>query len=104
MRYTCFADPDGKVVRVSPDAFVDEAKGISYYRAELVLDEGEMSKLPEGAKLLPGMPVEAFLRTHDRTALAYLLKPFTDYFAKAFRETCAPRPTRGEPRDEPESR
>ncbi|MCA8878839.1 MAG: HlyD family type I secretion periplasmic adaptor subunit [Rhodobacteraceae bacterium] len=80
-------DLDGKVVRVSPDAFVDEAKGISYYRAELVLDEGEMSKLPEGAKLLPGMPVEAFLRTHDRTALAYLLKPFTDYFAKAFRET-----------------
>jgi HlyD family secretion protein len=32
------------------------------------------------------MPVEAFIRTADRTPLAYLVKPFTDYLAKAFRE------------------
>jgi len=37
--------------------------------------------------LIPGMPVEAFLRTEERTPLAYLLRPFTDYFAKAFRES-----------------
>lgn len=80
-------DLEGRVVQVSPDAFVDEARGISYYRAELALDPDQMELLPEGSKLLPGMPVEAFLRTHDRTPLAYLLKPFTDYFAKAFRET-----------------
>lgn len=80
-------DLNGTVVQVSPDAFVDETKGISFYRAELALDAHELEKLPEGAKLLPGMPVEAFLRTHDRTPLAYLLKPFTDYFARAFRET-----------------
>ena len=36
---------------------------------------------------LPGMPVEAFIRTEDRTPLSYLLKPFTDYFREAFRET-----------------
>lgn len=80
-------DLEGRVVQVSPDAFVDDARGISYYRAELALEPDQMAKLPEGSKLLPGMPVEAFLRTHDRTPLAYLLKPFTDYFAKAFRET-----------------
>ena len=36
--------------------------------------------------LIPGMPVEAFIRTANRTPLEYLLKPLTDYFAKAFRE------------------
>ena len=33
------------------------------------------------------MPVEAFIATADRTPMDYLLKPFGDYFAKAFRET-----------------
>ncbi len=44
-------------------------------------------KLPEGLTLIPGMPVEAFIRTDDRTPLAYLVKPLTDYFNKAFRES-----------------
>ena len=33
------------------------------------------------------MPVETYLRTDDRTPLGYLVKPFTDYFNKAFRES-----------------
>ena len=33
------------------------------------------------------MPVEAFIQTEARTPLAYLLKPFTDYFNRAFRES-----------------
>jgi HlyD family secretion protein len=32
------------------------------------------------------MPVEIYLTTEDRTALSYLLKPFTDQITKAFRE------------------
>lgn len=78
---------DGLVTYVSADALVDEQQGFSYYRAEVQLDEEEAQKLPEDVTLLPGMPVEAFLRTDDRTPLAYLLKPFTDYFVKAFRES-----------------
>ncbi|WGW04916.1 HlyD family type I secretion periplasmic adaptor subunit [Tropicibacter oceani] len=77
----------GRVVQISADAFQDEATQISYYRAEIKLNEGEMERLPEGAALIPGMPVEAYIRTADRTPLAYLVKPFTDYFAKAFRES-----------------
>jgi HlyD family secretion protein len=76
----------GKVVKVSADAFTEERTGISYYRSEIVLLEGEVEKLPQGATLIPGMPVQAFIRTNDRTPLAYLIKPFADYFAKAFRE------------------
>ena len=33
------------------------------------------------------MPVESYIRTEDRTPLSYLLKPFTDYFRQALRET-----------------
>lgn len=40
-----------------------------------------------GQTLLPGMPVEAFIQTQARTPLAYLVKPFTDYFVQAFRES-----------------
>jgi len=76
----------GSVKLISADAFEDEATRQSYYRAEIVLSEGEQAKLPENATLLPGMPVEAFIRTEDRTPLAYLVKPLTDYFTKAFRE------------------
>ncbi|MDU8912612.1 HlyD family type I secretion periplasmic adaptor subunit [Aestuariicoccus sp. MJ-SS9] len=77
----------GQVVQISADAFQDESTRVSYYRAEIVLSEGEIDRLPEGTTLIPGMPVEAFIRTQDRTPLAYLVKPFTDYFAKAFRES-----------------
>jgi len=77
----------GKVVRVSADAFDDSNSGRSFYRAEIVLDEGQTDLLPEGKVLIPGMPVQAFVRTADRSPLGYLVKPFTDYFTKAFRES-----------------
>ncbi len=77
----------GKVSQVSADAFEQEGTGMSYYRAEVELNEGEIDRLPEGAVLIPGMPVESYIRTNDRSPMAYLLKPFTDYFVKAFRET-----------------
>lgn len=77
----------GKVIQISADAFEDQSSRIRYYRAEIVLNEGEVERIPEGSTLIPGMPVEAFIRTEDRTPLAYLVKPFTDYFAKAFRES-----------------
>lgn len=75
----------GLVRQVSADAFVDGASGASFYEAEIVLNEGETSRLG-GETLLPGMPVEAFIRTEDRTPLAYLLRPLSDYFNRAFRE------------------
>jgi len=77
----------GTVVQVSADSFTDERTQITYYRAEIRLSEEELTKLPEGLNMIPGMPVEAFIRTDDRTPLAYLIKPLTDYFAKAFRES-----------------
>ena len=39
-----------------------------------------------GLTLLPGMPVETFIRTDDRTVVSYLMKPLNDQIKKAFRE------------------
>ena len=77
----------GKVTLVSADIFQDEATGMAFYQAEIQLDEGEATRLPEDIVLIPGMPVEAFVRTADRSPMDYLLKPLADYFAKAFRES-----------------
>ena len=76
----------GQISSISADALVDERSKVSYYRAEVVLDPGEIEKLG-GLKLVPGMPVEVFIRTGDRTPLAYLLKPLAEYFNRAFRES-----------------
>jgi HlyD family secretion protein len=76
----------GHVTLVSADALTDSQTGATYYTAELQLDDAEQARLGDRA-LLPGMPVEVFLQTGRRTPLAYLVRPFTDYFARAFRES-----------------
>ncbi len=76
----------GTVTSVSADVFQDEVTGVTYYRVDLVPLTEELPKLKD-QDLLPGMPVEAYLRTDDRTPLSYLTKPLTDYFGRAFRES-----------------
>ncbi len=76
----------GEVSQVSADAFTDEVNGASFYRAEIVMAEDQAALL--GTRVLvPGMPVDAFIRTEDRTPLTYLLEPFAAYFNRAFRES-----------------
>ncbi|MDK3074017.1 HlyD family type I secretion periplasmic adaptor subunit [Sedimentitalea sp. JM2-8] len=77
----------GTVKQVSADAFEEANSPVSYYRVEIELNEGERDRLPEGTVLIPGMPVETFIRTDDRSPMAYLVKPLADYFTKAFRES-----------------
>ncbi len=76
----------GVVSKVSADAFIDEQTGFTYYEAEILPKEGEIERLG-GVTLVPGMPVDSFIKTADRTPLNYLVKPLADYFNKAFRET-----------------
>jgi HlyD family secretion protein len=75
----------GSLSRISADISQDQKTGMSYYLGRVSLSSAELSKLA-GLKLLPGMPVEAFVRTEDRTVLSYLVKPLHDQIAKAFRE------------------
>lgn len=76
----------GAVTNVSADAFTDEQTGISYYRAEVQLNEGELDRLDDGITLVPGMPAEVYIQTGERTPIEYLMKPLTDYFNRAARE------------------
>lgn len=76
----------GTVSLISADALTEQSTGQTYYRAEITLPQDQTARL-DGITLLPGMPVDSFIRTGARTPMAYLLKPFTDYFRKAFRET-----------------
>ena len=92
LRFTTFdarTTPElfGEVLQVSGDSFTDEANQAAFYRAEIALKPGQIERLPENLVLIPGMPVEAYLSTEDRTPLAYLVKPLADYFNKAFRES-----------------
>lgn len=73
------------ITRVSADIVTDNRTGVQFYTADAVPDSGEIAKL-DGKDLLPGMPVEVFIQTGSHSPLAYILKPFTDYFAKAMKE------------------
>lgn len=77
---------EGSVTTVSADAFSDDATGARYYLAEIHIDEEQRNLLPDGSVLIPGMPVETYMSTGERSPLAYLTKPLTDYFVRAFRE------------------
>ena len=87
---------DGHVVRLSADAVRDEATGLSWYEAELAVDRNggaagdgrtNGTRGPFGGlAVTPGMPVEAHIRTAERTVIGYLVKPVTDFFHRSLRE------------------
>ncbi len=75
----------GSIVRVSADIVREQQSGAIYFTARVAVGEGELAKLGAN-RIVPGMPAEVFVRTGDRTALAYLMKPITDQVSRAFRE------------------
>lgn len=76
----------GTVGMVSADTFTDESTRGIFYRAEITLNDGELTRLPRGTSLIPGMPVETYFRTADHSPATYLVRPLWDYFARTFRE------------------
>jgi HlyD family secretion protein len=76
---------NGVVTRVSPDVTTDQRTGQSYYTIRVSMPPEEVARLGD-VKIIPGMPVEAFVQTGDRTMLSYLIKPLNDQLMRAFRE------------------
>ncbi len=73
------------VTSVSADRLIDQATQQPYFRARLEITD----HLPDGvnaSQLYPGMPVEAFISTGDRTFAEYLVRPMIDSFQRAFKE------------------
>jgi protease secretion system membrane fusion protein len=77
----------GKIILVSADRTVDEKSGNAFYKVRAKVS-------PEGLKLIhqkkmdiqPGMPVEMFVKTGERTMMNYLLKPIKDRAHSALSE------------------
>ena len=76
---------NGTLARISADAAQDQRTGVSSYTIRVALTAQEIARLGD-VKLVPGMPVEAFLQTGDRKVMSYLVKPMMDQIARAFRE------------------
>lgn len=76
---------NGVLSRISADAVTDPRTGATYYTVRIALDPGEVARLGD-VKLVPGMPVEAFVRTSERKVISYLMKPLMDQVTRAFRE------------------
>jgi HlyD family secretion protein len=76
---------EGEVNVVSADLTTDQRTGTSYYTIRVSPKTDELARLGT-AKLLPGMPVDVFVKTSGRTALSYLIKPLRDQAEKAFKE------------------
>jgi len=90
LRFSAFnqrATPElhGKVDYVSAATSSDPSTGQTYYLADIVVLPAELAKLGSN-KLVPGMPVEVFVSTKERTAMSFLSKPLMDQFSRAFRE------------------
>lgn len=67
----------GEVTLVSADRLVDERTDEPYYTLRAQVSEQGMRDLGD-VVIRPGMPVEAFVRTGERSLLNYLFKPLAD--------------------------
>jgi len=76
---------NGVVERTSPDITTDQRTGVSYYTVRIKTTNAEVARLGE-IKLVPGMPVESFIKTEDRSVMSYLVKPLQDQISRAFRQ------------------
>jgi HlyD family secretion protein len=76
---------NGVVTRIGADLTQDPKSGMAYYLARIAMPAEEVARL-KGLKLVPGMPVEAFIQIGNRTVLSYLVKPLHDQIMRAFRE------------------
>jgi HlyD family secretion protein len=80
----------GVLTRVSADLAREQQQNSTqppqaYYTVRIALSPQEVTRLKD-IRLLPGMPAEVFIQTHERTPLQYLLKPLQEQIARTFRE------------------
>ncbi|MDY4332564.1 HlyD family type I secretion periplasmic adaptor subunit [Pectobacterium brasiliense] len=75
----------GTVELLSADRLLDERDGSPYYSLRVQVDEAGKRAL-EGLEVKPGMPVQGFVRTGERSFVNYLFKPLMDRLHLALTE------------------
>jgi HlyD family secretion protein len=98
--YQLYGTATGTVRSVSPDSFKDpqaqsapddktrtgKAMGLLFFRAKMSIDAVQLHDLPEGARVVPGMPVEADIRVGKRTIMRYLMSRLIPAGSEGMRE------------------
>jgi HlyD family secretion protein len=103
--YALYGTATGTVRSISPDSFkdptaapgkepltpgnatpADTAMGSLFFRAKISIDEVRLHNLPQGAQIVPGMPVEADIRIGKRTVMNYLMSRFIPATSEGMRE------------------
>ncbi|RJL49685.1 HlyD family type I secretion periplasmic adaptor subunit [Pectobacterium carotovorum] len=75
----------GVVALIGADQLVEQQTGKPYYALRIHVDEQGKQQLA-GLDVRPGMPVQAFIRTGERSLLNYLFKPLSDRLHLALTE------------------
>ncbi|WP_425515157.1 HlyD family type I secretion periplasmic adaptor subunit [Microvirga terricola] len=83
----------GAIRTISQDAFPAGSKetesgtgGLLFYKARLSLDDVNLTSVPSGFRLLPGMAVQAEIGVGRRSVISYFLYPLLRGFDEAIRE------------------
>lgn len=89
MRFTAFnrqTTPEivGEVDIIPAATVIDKATNLPFYKTSVTFSPDDLGEL--ATKLTPGMPVEVYIETEERTVISFLAKPFTDQITRAFRE------------------
>jgi HlyD family secretion protein len=77
---------EGELVRISPDAKVDEATRETYYEVRIEVDPEMLERMATNVEMTPGMPAEVFILTGEQSLFSYMASPVTSSFRRAFRE------------------
>ncbi|MDD2697780.1 MAG: HlyD family type I secretion periplasmic adaptor subunit [Arcobacteraceae bacterium] len=75
----------GEVSEISADTYKDPQRGVSYYRAKIIIDNKELKEV-EKMELYPGMLAQAEIVTGERSVIDYLVEPLRASFTRAFKE------------------
>lgn len=68
---------EGNVTMISADRLLNEQTGEPYYLLQVQVNDKNRQRLNQ-LTIKPGMPVEVFIRTGERSLLNYLFKPLFD--------------------------
>ena len=79
-----FGPIDAKIVSISPDA-VQSQQG-AYYEIELKLEKQKFTSGKNEYNLVPGIQVQIFILTGERTVLSYITTPFHNSVGQALQE------------------
>ncbi len=90
LRFSAFSqrstpEISGTVSQISANVSRDQVTGRDFYTIRIEVPDSEIKRLGD-IRLVPGMPVEAFVQTGERTVLSYIAKPIADQVERAFKE------------------